>query len=194
VISADTNPGGGTTDYAVSIFHEALQYGSFECYLKPDTRLPMMYIDDCLNSLINIMEAPAEQLKQRTYNVNAIDFTPAELISAIKKYVPNLTVTFKPDGRQDIGIEEIDKVTEILKFNFFLLFLADSWPQSLDDSNARRDWGWNHVYNMEELCHVMFTLLSKKYNSPYINRDFLNNKILDESQGEDSNTYAVSAN
>jgi threonine 3-dehydrogenase len=109
VISADTNPGGGTTDYAVSIFHEALQYGSFECYLKPDTRLPMIYIDDCLKSLMNIMEAPAEQLKQRTYNVNAIDFTPAELISVIKKYIPNFTVTFKPDGRQDIGIEEIDK-------------------------------------------------------------------------------------
>jgi hypothetical protein len=87
-------------------------------------------------------------------------------------------------------------VTQTLKFIFFFvflfLFLADTWPQSLDDSNARRDWGWNHVYNMEELCHVMFTLLSKKYNSPYINQDFLNNKILDESQGEDSNAYAVS--
>ena len=103
VISSDTNPGGGTTDYAVSIFHEALKYGSYECYLRPDTRLPMMYIDDCLNSLMGIMEAPETNLKQRTYNVNAISFTPNELIAVIRRYVPNFDVTFKPDQRQQIG-------------------------------------------------------------------------------------------
>ena len=103
VISADTNPGGGTTDYAVAIFHEALQYGSYECYLNADTRLPMMYIDDCLQSLMGIMEAPAKSLKQRTYNVNAISFTPRELTKSIRKFIPNFKITYKPDARQQIG-------------------------------------------------------------------------------------------
>ncbi|CAG2116674.1 unnamed protein product [Medioppia subpectinata] len=168
VISADTNPGGGTTDYAVSIFHEALKYGSYECYLKPDTRLPMMYIDDCLNSLMSIMEASDDQLKQRTYNVNAISFTPKELTDAIKRYVPNFKVSYKLDGRQTI---------------------ADTWPRSLDDTNARQDWGWNHKYDLDGLCQTMFNALQKQYNSPHMSPDFTNNKLNEESQ----NSFAATA-
>ncbi len=103
IISADTAPGGGTTDYAVDIFHKAWRSGSYECYLRPDTRLPMMYIDDCLRSLLELMEAPAERLTQRTYNIHAMDFTPAELAAAIRRYVPELKLTYAPDSRQDIG-------------------------------------------------------------------------------------------
>ncbi|GIY57484.1 l-threonine 3-dehydrogenase, mitochondrial [Caerostris darwini] len=102
VISADTAPGGGTTDYAVRIFHEALRTGRFECYLDRDTKLPMMYIEDCLRSLIELMEAPNESLKLRTYNVAAISFTPEELVKVVQKYVPNLQVDYVPDHRQEI--------------------------------------------------------------------------------------------
>lgn len=103
IISADTQPGGGTTDYAVDIFHQAWNKGIFESYLKPDTRLPMMYIDDCLRSLVQLMEVPEQCLTQRTYNIHAIDFTPKELASAIKRYVPKLQLSVQTDSRQDIG-------------------------------------------------------------------------------------------
>ena len=103
IISADTHPGGGTTDYAVEIFHHALKYGSYECYLKPNTRLPMMYIDDCLQSFIQIMETPANRLQRRTYNIAAISFTPEELASEIRKYIPRFEIIYKPDSRQNIG-------------------------------------------------------------------------------------------
>ncbi|XP_054154224.1 L-threonine 3-dehydrogenase, mitochondrial-like [Oppia nitens] len=166
VISADTNPGGGTTDYAVSIFHDALKFAKYECYLNPDTRLPMMYIDDCLNSLVTIMETPEDKLKQRTYNVNAISFTPNELVAAIQRYVPQFQVTYKPDARQQI---------------------ADSWPQILDDINARREWGWSHKYDLDALCATMFALLQPKYNSPYLRTT--NNQIPHESQ----KTFAATA-
>lgn len=142
VISADTPPGGGTTDYAVQIFHDALQTGKFQCYLKPDTRLPMIYIDDCIRSLVEIMQAPESSLRMRTYNVSAISFTPNEIAEVIKKYIPNFTITYKPDSRQNI---------------------ADNWPQILDDSNARSDWGWHHEYNIEELCQVMINRLKLKH-------------------------------
>lgn len=138
IISADSNPGGGTTDYAVHIFHDAVSTKKFECFLKPDTRLPMMYIDDCLNSVVQFMEAPPEKLLKRTYNVNSMSFTPAELVEEVKKHVPDLEVTYKPDERQAI---------------------ADSWPQRFDDSNARKDWGWSHHYDLADLCNVMFKLL-----------------------------------
>uniref|UniRef100_T1JIR4 L-threonine 3-dehydrogenase, mitochondrial n=1 Tax=Strigamia maritima TaxID=126957 RepID=T1JIR4_STRMM len=141
IISGDTSPGGGTTDYAVQIFHDALQKGQFECYLKSDTRLPMMYIDDCLRSLIEIMEAPHQSLKLRTYNVAAMSFTPSELIDAVKTHIPNLKVSYRIDGRQNI---------------------ADSWPQVFDDSRARQDWKWTHKYNLEEMCATMFNVLKSK--------------------------------
>lgn len=142
IISADTNPGGGTTDYAVKIFHDALKTGTFECYLRPDTRLPMMWIDDCLRSVTEIMEIPEEKLKLRTYNIAAVSFTPEELAEEVKKYVPDLKVTYKIDYRQEI---------------------ADTWPQVFDDSNARRDWGWTNKYSTADICRMMFDYLQPLY-------------------------------
>lgn len=120
IISADTKPGGGTTglfrflkllyisfisflDYAIEIFHDALKSGAYECYLRGDTRLPMMWIDDCIQSIVSIMEAPSAQLKQRTYNVAAMSFTPEELAKAIQKYKPKFRISYKADDRQKIG-------------------------------------------------------------------------------------------
>lgn len=145
IISSDTNPGGGTTDYAVAIFHESLKTGLYECYLKPDTMLPMMYISDCLRSIEEFMELPNEALKLRTYNINAMSFNPAQLAEAVKEYVPNFEMTYKPDGRQAI---------------------ADTWPMKFEDSRARRDWGWTHHYDVKELCDVMFEALVPKYGQP----------------------------
>ncbi|KAF8782144.1 L-threonine 3-dehydrogenase like protein [Argiope bruennichi] len=142
VISGDTAPGGGTTDYAVVVFHEALRTGKFKCYLRDDTKLPMMYIEDCLRSLIELMEAPSESLKLRTYNVAAISFTPKELVKAVQKHVPHLQVEYVPDHRQAI---------------------ADSWPQEFEDINARRDWGWKHEYGIDELCSAMIEVLKPYY-------------------------------
>ncbi|XP_013789843.1 L-threonine 3-dehydrogenase, mitochondrial-like [Limulus polyphemus] len=142
VISADTHPGGGTTDYAVQIFHDVIKQGKFQCYLRPNTRLPMMYIDDCLRSLIEVMEVPEEKLKLRTYNVAAISFTPEELVQALKKLIPEFHVSYHPDSRQDI---------------------ADSWPEVFDDSNARNDWGWKPEYDIDRLCEVMVDKLQAKY-------------------------------
>ncbi|XP_077991323.1 L-threonine 3-dehydrogenase, mitochondrial-like [Glandiceps talaboti] len=137
VISADTLPGGGTTDYAVQIFYDALESGKHSCYLRPDTRLPMMYIDDCLRGLVEMMEAPQHQLKLRTYNLAAMSFTPEELAEEIRKYTPHLEVQYSPDGRQDI---------------------ADSWPQVFDDAGARNDWGWDHEYDLAKMVKLMFDL------------------------------------
>ncbi|XP_013382605.1 L-threonine 3-dehydrogenase, mitochondrial [Lingula anatina] len=147
VISADTNPGGGTTDYAVKIFHDALRTGHHECYLEPDTRLPMMYIDDCLRSLMEVMETPAENLKMRTYNVTAMSFTPAELAEEVKKYVPNFRITYRVDPvRQQI---------------------ANSWPQVFDDTNARNHWGWQHEHDIHGLAKKMFDYLMPLYGKTF---------------------------
>ena len=108
VISSDTAPGGGTTDYAVQIFHDALKSGRFHCYLRPDTRLPMMYIDDTLRSLCEFMALPPEALVKRTYNVTAMSFTPEEIARSVMRHVPDLQVTYGPDARQLIGIQIID--------------------------------------------------------------------------------------
>ncbi|XP_015923758.2 L-threonine 3-dehydrogenase, mitochondrial isoform X2 [Parasteatoda tepidariorum] len=143
VISGDTAPGGGTTDYAVSIFHDAIRKGSFECYLNKNTKLPMMYIEDCLRSLIEIMEAPEEKLTLRTYNVAAISFTPEELVNALKKHMPHVEVTYAPDRRQKI---------------------ADSWPQVFDDRNARKDWGWKHQYDIDAICKAMIETVKPFYS------------------------------
>lgn len=141
VISSDP-PGGGTTDYAVAIFHEALRTGKYQCYLRPDTRLPMMYIEDCLRALLEFMRAPSEQLKRRVYNVTAMSFTPEELVDKLSKYVPNLHVSYTPDSRQ---------------------LIADSWPQVFDDSDARRDWNWQHKYDLDNLVNFMVKDVQENY-------------------------------
>ncbi|XP_040822288.1 L-threonine 3-dehydrogenase, mitochondrial [Ochotona curzoniae] len=135
IISADSQPGGGTTDYAVQIFHDATKNGKFECNLKASTRLPMMYIDDCLRATLEVMEAPAESLSMRTYNVNAMSFTPEELAQELLKHVPEFQITYN-----------VDPVRQAI---------ADSWPMNFDDSNARKDWGWKHDFDLPELVTTM---------------------------------------
>ncbi|KAM9421509.1 L-threonine dehydrogenase isoform 1-T2 [Salvelinus alpinus] len=139
IISADSQPGGGTTDYAVAIFHDAVKTGKFECNLKPDTRLPMMYIDDCLRATVEMMEAPTDTLSMRTYNINAMSFTPEELAQEVQKQLPDLEVTY-----------DIDQVRQAI---------ADSWPMNFDDSNARNDWGWKHDYDLPELVQTMLNYI-----------------------------------
>ena len=128
IISWKTKPGGGTTDYAVDIFFKALEQGSFECFLSEDTCLPMMYMEDAVNATVQIMQVNANQINIRTsYNLSAMNFTPKELASAIQQHLPNFTMSYKTDYRQAI---------------------ADSWPDSIDDSKAREDWGWSPKYTL----------------------------------------------
>ncbi|KAJ8333104.1 hypothetical protein SKAU_G00420000 [Synaphobranchus kaupii] len=135
IVSANTQPGGGTTDYAVQIFHDALSTGRFESYLRADTRLPMMHVDDCHRATVQFMQASDCQLSLRTYNIAAMSFTPEEVAQEIRKHLPHLKVTYNPD--------------------FVRQTIADSWPMRFDDSNARRDWGWKPAYNLSELVTDM---------------------------------------
>ena len=129
LISWTTEPGGGTTDYAVDIYHKALEKGKFECFLSEETKLPMMYMDDAIRATVEIMQADSDDIKIRSsYNLAGISFTPAEIAVEIKKHIPNFTITYKPDFRQKI---------------------ANSWPASIDDSSARTDWGWKHKFEMD---------------------------------------------
>jgi nucleoside-diphosphate-sugar epimerase len=131
LISYKSAPGGGTTDYAIEIFHEALENNSYECFLEEETYLPMMYMPDAIKATIDLMEAPAENISVRTsYNIAGVSFSPKEIAGAIQKSLPGFIITYKPDYRQAI---------------------ANSWPQSIDDSVARNDWGWQHQYGLEEL-------------------------------------------
>ncbi|MCB9056551.1 MAG: NAD-dependent epimerase/dehydratase family protein [Chitinophagales bacterium] len=139
LISYKSAPGGGTTDYAVEIFHEALEEKSYNCFLKKDTYLPMMYMPDAIRATIELMEAPADKLSVRTsYNVSAISFSPEEIANEIKKHIPDFKITYEPDYRQPI---------------------AESWPQSIDDSVARKDWGWKEEYNLQAMVKDMFANL-----------------------------------
>ncbi|CAM3328521.1 Threonine 3-dehydrogenase [Flavobacterium longum] len=141
LISWTTPPGGGTTDYAVDIYHKALEDGKYECFLSEETALPMMYMDDAIRATIEIMQAPAENIKIRSsYNLSGISFTPKEIAAEIKKHIPDFAITYKPDFRQQI---------------------ADSWPASIDDSSARKDWGWKHEFDLQEMTKVMLENLSK---------------------------------
>lgn len=134
-------PGGGTTDYAVDIFHKAISGEPFDCFLREETKLPMMYMDDAVKATIELMEAPTEQINIRSsYNLSAMSFTPSEIALEIKKHYPDFKINYKPDFRQEI---------------------ADSWPGSIDDSHARSDWGWQHAYNLPELVGVMVSNLKK---------------------------------
>lgn len=142
IISYKTEAGGGTTDYAVEIFYEAIKNGTYECFLKENTPLPMMYMDDALRATIDLMEADSSKIKIRSsYNLSAISFTPKELAAEIKKHIPDFTITYKPDFRQQI---------------------ADSWPASIDDSEARKDWGWKHEYDLSLMTKIMLQEIKKK--------------------------------
>ncbi len=143
VISWKADPGGGTTDYAIEIFHKALKEGKYTSFLSENTELPMMYMPDALDATINLMEAPADKIGIRSsYNVAGVSFTPKQLAEEIKKHIPNFTIDYAPDYRQPI---------------------ADSWPQSIDDSVAREQWGWKHNYGIEEMTVDMLTNLKKKF-------------------------------
>ena len=131
LISWSSPPGGGTTDYAVDIYHKALENQSYECFLSAETKMPMMYMDDAIAATIQIMQAPAEQIKIRSsYNLAAMSFTPTEIAAEIQKHIPDFTISYAPDSRQKI---------------------ADSWPASIDDSRAREDWGWNHHFTLDNM-------------------------------------------
>jgi nucleoside-diphosphate-sugar epimerase len=135
LISYKSAPGGGTTDYAVEIFYEAKEEGKYSCFLQEDTYLPMMYMPDAINATIQLMEAPKENIKVRTsYNIASMSFSPKEIAAEIKNHIPNFSIDFKPDYRQQI---------------------ADSWPQSIDDSEARNDWGWQHQYELPQMTKEM---------------------------------------
>ena len=135
LISYKSAPGGGTTDYAIEIFHEAIAEKKYQCFLKEDTYLPMLYMPDAIQATIELMEAPIEKIKARTaYNISGMSFSPKEIAAEIKKYIPDFSVSYQPDYRQAI---------------------ADSWPQSIDDAEARNDWGWKEAYNLERMTKDM---------------------------------------
>lgn len=136
-------PGGGTTDYAVHIFHEAIKKGNYESFLSEDTALPMMHMEDAIRATIELMHAPSENIKIRgSYNLSGISFSPKEIAAEIKKHIPDFTISYKPDFRQAI---------------------ADSWPKSIDDSCAQKDWNWKVNYDLPKLVQNMLVNL-KKYD------------------------------
>lgn len=142
LISYTAPPGGGTTDYAVDIFHQALKTNSYECFLSAGTKLPMMYMPDAIRATIEIMQAPKENIKLRSgYNLAAFSFTPAEISHEIRQHIPNFQVSYNPDFRQAI---------------------ADSWPQSIDDSAARKDWGWKHQFGLTDMVKDMLENLKNR--------------------------------
>ena len=135
LISYKSAPGGGTTDYAVEIFHEALEEKKYECFLREDTYLPMMYMPDAIKATIELMEADAAKISIRTsYNLSGMSFSPKEIAAEIKKHIPEFSITYKPDYRQAI---------------------ADSWPKSIDDTVARKDWGWQEDYDISAMTADM---------------------------------------
>jgi nucleoside-diphosphate-sugar epimerase len=135
LISYKSAPGGGTTDYAIEIFHEAMEHKKYSCFLKEDTCLPMMYMPDAIRATIELMEAPAEKISIHTsYNVSAMTFSPKQIGEEIKKHIPDFEINFVPDYRQAI---------------------ADSWPQSIDDTVARNDWNWKHEYDLGRMTSEM---------------------------------------
>ena len=141
LISWSTEPGGGTTDYAVDIYHKALKNGKYECFLSEETALPMMYMDDAIRATVEIMQASSEQIKIRSsYNLSGVSFTPAEIATEIKKHIPEFTISYKPDFRQKI---------------------ADSWPASIDDNSAREDWNWKHKFDLASMTVEMLEHLNK---------------------------------
>jgi nucleoside-diphosphate-sugar epimerase len=143
IISSETLPGGGTTDYAVAIFYEAIKVGRYQCFLRADSTLPMMYMPDCLKATMDLMEADGSSLKHRAdYNLAAVSFDPAQLAAEIKKHIPGFTITYEPDFRQAI---------------------ADSWPRSIDDHAAREEWDWRPAYDLAAMTTDMLRVLGQRH-------------------------------
>lgn len=141
LISYKSAPGGGTTDYAVEIFYEALEQGKYNCFLSEDTYLPMMYMPDAIRATIELMEAPAEKISVRTsYNLSGMSFSPKEIAAAIRQHIPSFEMSYAPDYRQAI---------------------ANSWPQSIDDSVATNDWGWKPEYDLQKMTKDMLENLKQ---------------------------------
>ncbi|MHA1618208.1 MAG: NAD-dependent epimerase/dehydratase family protein [Promethearchaeota archaeon] len=141
IISSETLPGGGTTDYAVAIYYDAIQKGKYTCFVNEKTTLPMMYMPDCIKCMIDFMEVDGSKLKRHVYNVTGMSFSAADLAAEIKKHIPEFEITYKPDFRQAI---------------------ADSWPMSIDDSLAREEWDWNPSYNLASMTEDMLEVLGKR--------------------------------
>jgi len=143
IISSETLPGGGTTDYAVEIFYEAIKHKRYTCFLREDTVLPMMYMPDCIKATIDLMEADLSRLKHHAdFNLAAMSFSAGELAAEIKRHIPEFTCEYRPDFRQEI---------------------ADSWPRSIDDSAAREEWGWEPDYDLTAMTADMLEKLGKRY-------------------------------
>ena len=146
IISSEALPGGGTTDYAVEIFYEALKNKKYTSFLDKDTYLPMMYMPDCIKCTMDLIDAPVENLIHRSFNITAMSFAPEEIAAEIKKHIPEFEITYKPDYRQAI---------------------AETWPASLDDSVARKEWGWEPDYDLTTMVKDMLDKLSKKLGIKY---------------------------
>lgn len=145
IISWKTQPGGGTTDYAIEIYHKALTEGHYTCFLSEYTELPMMFMDDAIKATVELMEAPKEQLHiHSSYNLAAISFSPKQIAEEIKKLLPDFTIAYEPDYRQQI---------------------ADSWPKSIDDRHAQDDWNWSYDFDLTKMTKEMIAQLKRKYNS-----------------------------
>jgi nucleoside-diphosphate-sugar epimerase len=143
IISAETLPGGGTTDFAVEIFYKAVEEGHYDCFVREDTMLPMMYMPDCIKATMDLMAAPRERLQHRSnYNLAAISFTAGELAAEIKQHLPAFTVNYVPDHRQAY---------------------ADSWPRSIDDRAAREEWDWKPAYDMAAMTTDMLRVLKERH-------------------------------
>ena len=142
IISYRAHPGGGTTDYAVEIFYEALKTGYYQCFVGPKTCLPMMYMPDAIQSILGLMNAPPENIRVRTsYNITGVSFAAEDLVAEIQKRIPTFECSYAPDFRQQI---------------------ADSWPSEIDDSQARQDWGWKHRFDLEAIVDDMLEKLGKE--------------------------------
>ena len=143
IIGWKSLPGGGTTDYAVDIFHQAIQKEKYASFLSENTKLPMMYMQDAIRATIEIMNVPMQQVKIRSsYNLSGMSFTPKQIAEEIKKYIPNFRMIYQSDYRQKI---------------------ADSWPSSINDTRAQKDWGWKSEYDLEKMTKIMLENLKEKY-------------------------------
>ncbi|MCP4761694.1 MAG: NAD-dependent epimerase/dehydratase family protein [archaeon] len=141
IISSKTHPGGGTTDFAVEIFYEALKNKTYTCFVNKNTILPMLYMPDCIKALVNLMDAKTTDLKHRIFNVTGMSFSAEQLANEIKKHIPEFQIKYEPDYRQSI---------------------ADSWPKTIDDSCAKEEWGWKPDYNLASMTKDMIEKLSER--------------------------------